>query len=82
MHTGNPAFKHRANKDPLIIDLLACEFLAPPHSLKADPPHRRTGNALLAWVSDHLTQLVLTLPESALPREQGIKIVRAFNKIM
>ncbi|ORY90649.1 Protoglobin-domain-containing protein [Leucosporidium creatinivorum] len=27
MHTGNPAFKHRANKDPLIIDLLACNAL-------------------------------------------------------
>lgn len=24
MHTGNPAFKHRANKEPLIIDLMAC----------------------------------------------------------
>lgn len=47
MHTGLAAFKHRAKKDPLVVDLQP----SPSHSLSLASPSTDPGSSCSQWRS-------------------------------
>lgn len=80
MHTGVAGFKHRENKEALLVDLQACSFF----SLLASQQNLTvlTGSLLLGWVTDVVISIVCGIPEATVPAAGKADLLRAFSKIM